>query len=62
MKGEINRKCPWCGRKFKMEAYRKPLQVIAFCDNDNCPVKPCTDATSPSNVYREVLAITGDKE
>lgn len=61
MASEINRICPHCGSKLMFEVYTSG-QSIAFCDNDNCPVKPCTDATIPSRVYEEVLAITGDKE
>jgi len=37
-------------------------RICPYCDNDNCPVKPCTDSTKPSRVYAEILAITGDKE
>ncbi|RMD04925.1 hypothetical protein D9O40_00830 [Clostridium autoethanogenum] len=62
MASELNRKCPYCGHKLKWESYMKPTQSIAYCDNDDCPVKPCTDATTPKNVYAEILAITGDKE
>ena len=40
----------------------KGIQSIAYCDNDDCLVKPCTDSTIPSRVYAEILAITGDKE
>jgi hypothetical protein len=61
---EINRICPHCGQKLKYETYGKmpTTQVIAYCDNENCPVKPCTDSACPSMVYQEILAITGDKE
>lgn len=62
MASELNRICPYCGHKLVLDTYSNPLQSIAYCDNDNCPVKPCTDATTPSRVYAEVLAITGDKE
>jgi hypothetical protein len=63
MASEINRICPYCGYKLVSDTYKtKPIQLIAYCDNDNCPVKPCTDATTPSRVYAEILAITGDKE
>ena len=44
-----------------MEKGRSP-ECIAYCDNEDCPVKPCTDATSATRVYYEILAITGDKE
>lgn len=62
MAQEINRICPYCGKKMYMDSYRKMpnVQGIAYCDNDECPVKPCTDATIPSKVYAEILAITGD--
>jgi len=62
--GEINRMCPYCGHKMFWDNYKtkKNMQSIAYCDNDNCLVKPCTDATSPSKVYAEILAITGDKK
>ena len=63
---ETNRICPYCGKKLMMDNYRiskgKGHQSIAYCDNDDCPVKPCTDATIPSRVYAEILAITGDRE
>lgn len=63
MASEINRTCPWCGHKLVSDTYKaKPIQLIVYCDNDNCPVKPCTDATIPSKVYAEILAITGDRE
>lgn len=64
MASEINRICPHCDCKLKYETYggMKPVQVIAYCDNDDCPVKPCTDSASPTMVYQEILAITGDKE
>ena len=62
MASEINRICPYCGSKLFWENYviRRRVQSIVYCDNDNCSVKPCTDSTSPSNVYAELLAITGD--
>lgn len=58
----INRICPHCGKKMYVDIYKNMpnMQAIAYCDNDNCPVKPCTDATSPSRMYAEILAITGD--
>lgn len=63
MASEINRVCPYCGQKMVWDTYNtKPKQSIAYCDNDSCSVKPCTDATIPSRVYAEILAITGDKE
>ena len=64
MAHEINRICPYCGGKLIMDIYKmgKSLQNIAYCNNDNCPVKPCTDSTFPSRVYAEILAITGDRE
>lgn len=62
----IDRICPYCGHKMIYETCRtkkgKAPQCICYCDNDDCPVKPCTDATSASKVYAEILAITGDKE
>ncbi|WP_191025650.1 hypothetical protein [Clostridium butyricum] len=66
MAQKINRICPYCGHKmiydtYKTEKGRAP-QCICYCDNDDCSVKPCTDSTSASNVYAEILAITGDKE
>jgi hypothetical protein len=65
MTTELNRICPYCGEKMFWDTYsNKPKRPtsITYCDNDNCPVKPCTDATNPSRVYAEILAITGDKE
>lgn len=64
MADEINRVCPHCGNKMYMDTYRKfwGIQAIAYCNNDACPVKPCTDATTPSNMLAEILAIIGDKE
>lgn len=61
MISEINRICPWCGSKLKYEVYTSK-QCICYCDNDDCSVNPCTDSTSSSRVYQEILAITGDKE
>lgn len=62
----INRICPYCGEKMIWDSYKigegKGRQSIAYCDNDNCQVQPCTDSTIPSRVYDEILAITGDKE
>lgn len=62
----INKICPYCGEKMVYDTYvikrGKAPQCICYCDNDNCSVKPCTDATSPTKVYAEILAITGDKE
>jgi hypothetical protein len=64
MANEINRICPHCGKKLQYETYSNmpSTETIAYCDNDNCTVKPCTDSTSPTKVYQEILAITGDKE
>lgn len=66
MAQEINKLCPYCGHKMIYDIYRikkgKAPQCICYCDNDDCPVQPCTDSTSPSKVYSEILAITGDKE
>ena len=60
---EINRICPYCGKKLIYDTYRtNPIESICYCDNDSCPVKPCTDATTPTKVLAEILAITGDKE
>lgn len=44
--------CPYCGEPTKLETYimekgRMP-ETIIFCDNDECSVKPCTDATRAS--------------
>jgi ssDNA-binding Zn-finger/Zn-ribbon topoisomerase 1 len=64
MANEINRICPHCGSKLLSDSYKinKQVEFIVYCNNDNCPVKPCTDSTIPSRVYNEVLAITGDRE
>ena len=56
-----NRICPWYENRMKMESYTSN-QLICYCDNDNCDVKPCTDSTIASKVYQEILAITGDEE
>lgn len=61
MINEINRICPYCSQKLKYEIY-SATQTIAYCDNDDCIVQPCTDSTLPSNVYKEILAITGDEK
>lgn len=62
----VNRICPYCGQKMIYDVYKigngKAPECICYCDNDDCKVKPCTDSTSPSKVYQEILAITGDKE
>ena len=51
----INRICPYCGEKMVWDSYKvgegKGIQSIAYCDNDDCLVKPCTDSTIPSRVY-----------
>jgi hypothetical protein len=65
MATEINRICPHCGSKLVYDTYKYPnrkSEHIAYCDNDKCPVKPCTDSSTASNVYADILAITGDKE
>lgn len=66
MAQEINRICPYCGSKLNYETYKmekgKAPQCICYCDNDNCSIQPCTDAASASDVYQEILAITGDKK
>jgi hypothetical protein len=62
---DINRICPYCGKYMVMDIYkrsRKSAQIIIYCDNNDCKVKPCTDSGSPSRVYAELLAITGNKE
>ena len=30
------------------------LQYILFCKNEDCLVKPCTDATTPSKTIKEI--------
>jgi len=53
--------CPFCGEKWKTETYAKGKgrapSFIAFCDNDECPVKPSTVDGSPTAAYRDVEAI-----
>lgn len=59
MANEINRKCLYCGHRLQMDSYKmNKMQVIAYCDNDDCPVKPCTESTYPTKVYQELLAIS----
>ena len=30
------------------------IQFILFCENEDCPVKPCTDATTSSKAIKEI--------
>ena len=54
-------KCKYCGNELKSEVYKKGKcnvpRMIVFCENDNCPVKPCTDDNIPSLVMEELLYI-----
>ena len=48
--------CPYCNKPLSHEIYQmKPghLQYILFCENEDCPVKPYTDATTPSKVIKK---------
>ena len=50
--------CPFCGGKLDIEYYStgikgKSGETVVFCPNDNCKVKPCTNATSPSKAIEE---------
>lgn len=49
--------CPYCNQPLSHEIYQmKPgkIQYILFCENEDCPVKPCTDATTPSKAIKEI--------
>jgi hypothetical protein len=43
-----------------MESYRMSKRyapkMIVFCDNDDCEVKPMTDATNPIRAFADVEA------
>ena len=58
MANKINRECPFCGEKLTTDSYKvsKGIEFIAYCDNENCDVQPCTDATTPSKVFAEILS------
>jgi len=49
--------CPFCGEKLEIEYYSngkgKRGNVMVFCNNDSCKVKPCTDAMNPSATINE---------
>lgn len=52
--------CPYCNKPLSHEIYQmKPgqLQYILFCENEDCPVKPCTDATTPSKAIKEIKSM-----
>ena len=51
------RKCPYCGEPMVFETYQNPLQFIGYCDNENCTVMPCTNATNPTRVMAEIEAM-----
>lgn len=49
--------CPYCNQPLSHETYQmKPgqLQYILFCENEDCLVKPYTDATTPSKTIKEI--------
>lgn len=47
--------CPYCNQKMSSETYKmKYFQYIIFCENKNCPVNPCTDATTPTKAIAEI--------
>lgn len=64
MTTQLHSICPYCGEKFIMDTYSMNghVECIAYCDNEKCSVKPCTDSTYPSRMFAEILAITGEKE
>jgi len=49
--------CPFCGEKLELEYYQikkgRTGETVVFCNNDNCKIKPCTDATTPSKAIAE---------
>ena len=56
--------CPHCNQPLSHEVYQiKPgkLQFILFCENEGCPVKPCTDATIPSKAIKEIESMRTKK-
>lgn len=49
--------CPYYNKPLSHKIYQmKPgqLQYILFCKNEDCLVKPCTDATTPSKTIKEI--------
>ncbi|SHN77406.1 hypothetical protein [Desulfitobacterium chlororespirans] len=59
--GKIGIKCGFCGEPLYMDSYKswqkgRAGSIIVFCDNDECPVKPCSDAVNPSRALAEAKA------
>lgn len=57
MYGELNRLCPFCGKKLKSDGYRMEkgrIEFCAYCDNCN---QFCTDSTLPSRVLEELKCL-----
>lgn len=54
---ETNMLCPFCGCALMLDYYKdkrsSPPKYIVFCDNELCPVQPCTDASYPTRVFDE---------
>ena len=51
-------KCPFCSDNLEMEFYSTGIKgamgwSVVFCGNDKCPIKPCTDVSSPSKAIAE---------
>lgn len=48
--------CPYCNQPLTYEIYKfkGEISYILFCENDNCLVKPCTDATTSSKAIEEI--------
>ena len=36
--------CPFCNTPVSIEQATKPIRYTFYCDNADCPVKPCTEA------------------
>lgn len=59
-------RCKYCDEPLQTEVYggsngtdgnrypRFMATYIAYCDNDNCPVQPCSNAWLPSRVVEEM--------
>lgn len=54
----MSRVCKYCGKPLKYETYTNPgttlLRAECFCDNEDCPIKPCSDFARPSEVAKEI--------
>jgi len=57
MADELNRSCPFCGKKLKADIYRMErgkIEYCAYCDGCN---QFCTDSTAPSKAIEQLRCI-----